>query len=328
MKSIRKLMTGGLMALAATGLLQVPAQAADDVSLRLNWLLSGIHSVFYYGVDQGFYSDAGINLTIGEGQGSARTVQVVATGGDTFGFADGGSVIAGVTQGAPLKSVLGVLNTSPYGISFRADRGVTTIKDIEGKSIAATAGEASMALLPAIWEANGVDASKITILNVDGPGKLVAAMEGRTDGLLAGLEGQVVILKQRGLEQKVFSFAELGVNTEGLTIVANNNLIESNPDLVQRFVSATLKSIEATKANPAAAVAAAIKAKPEADAALLADQLEVSITLMPSPLEPDLPLGQMSAKDWERTLELMKSYQDITTDMTADTFFTNQFVPN
>lgn len=49
---------------------------------------------------------------------------------------------------------------------------------------------------------------------------------------------------------------------------------------------------------------------------------------MPSPLEPDLPLGQMSAKDWERTLELMKSYQDITTDMTADTFFTNQFIAN
>lgn len=171
--------------------------------------------------------------------------------------------------------MLGVLNTSPFGISFRADRGVNTIKDIEGKSIAATAGEASMALLPAIWEANGVDASKITILNVDGPGKLVAAMEGRTDGLLAGLEGQVVILKQRGLEQKVFSFAELGVNTEGLTIVANDNLIASNPDLVQRLVSATLKSIEAAKADPAAAVAAAIKAKPEADAALLADQLAV-----------------------------------------------------
>lgn len=302
------------------------AQAEDKVSLRLNWLLSGVHSIFYYGVEQGIYKDAGIDLTIGEGQGSARTVQVVATGGDTFGFADGASVIAGATRGAPVKSVLGVMNTSPYGISFRAEVGVNTPKDMEGKTIAATAGEASMPLLPAIWQANDIDASKIRILNVDGPGKLVAVMEKQSDGLLAGLEGQVVILKQRGLEQKVFSFAELGVNTQGLTIVANSDAMEQNPDLVKRFVAATIKAMEATKADPDAAIAAATKAKPEADAELMREQLEVSITLMPSPTDPDLKLGEMSAADWERTLDLAKQYQDVTSDMPATDFYTNEFV--
>jgi hypothetical protein len=112
-----------------------PTLAADKVSLRLNWLLSGVHSIFYLGVEKGFYKDAGIDLTIGEGQGSARTVQVVATGGDTFGLVDGGSVIAGASHGAPVKSVLSIMNTSPYGISFLADSGVKTIKDVEGKTL-------------------------------------------------------------------------------------------------------------------------------------------------------------------------------------------------
>ena len=325
MKLIEKIAAAGALALVLGVASVAPSLAADKVSLRLNWLLSGVHSIFYLGVEKGFYKDAGIDLTVGEGQGSARTVQVIATGGDTFGLVDGGSVIAGASRGAPVKSVLGIMNTSPYGMSFRADSGVKTIKDVEGKTIAATAGEASLPLLPAIWKQNDVDASKVKILNVDGPGKIVAILQKQADGILAGLEGQVVILNQKGLDQKVFSFAELGVNTQGLTIIANDEEIKSNPDLVKRFVAATLKSMEAAKADPDAAVAAAAKAKPQADPELLRAQLKVSLTLMPSPSQPDAPLGQMELTDWQRTLDLMKQYQDIETDKTADSFFTNEF---
>ncbi|MBN8850245.1 MAG: ABC transporter substrate-binding protein [Sphingobacteriales bacterium] len=156
-----KIAAAGALAIAFGVASAAPTLAADKVSLRLNWLLSGVHSIFYLGVEKGFYEEAGIDLTIGEGQGSARTVQVVATGGDTFGLVDGGSVIAGASHGAPVKSVLGIMNTSPYGMSFRADSGVRTIKDVEGKTIAGTAGEASLALLPAIWKQNNVDESKV-----------------------------------------------------------------------------------------------------------------------------------------------------------------------
>ncbi len=328
LKMMKRTVAGGLLALAIASAGVSSAMAEDKVTLRLNFLLSGVHTIFYYGVEKGFYKDAGIDLQIGEGQGSARTVQAVATGGDTFGIADGGSVIAGATRGAPVKSVLGLLNTSPYAISFRADAGVNTIKDIEGKSVAASAGEASLALLPAIWKKNGIDPSKVKILNVDGPGKIIAVMQKRTDGTLAGLENQVVVLKSKGLEQKIFSFAELGVNTQGLTIIANSKQAETNQDLVKRFVAASIKSIEAAKADPDAAVAAAVKVKPTGDAKLLKDQLEVSLTLLASPSDPSARLGEMSPADWQQTLDLMKEYQDIKTDMPADAFFTNAFIGN
>src|SRR5215218_2342040 len=126
----KRRLAGALLMSVGLGLVN-PAAAADQATLRLNFLLSGVHSIFYYGKQQGAYSAEGIDLTIGEGQGSVRTVQVVATGNDTFGVADGGSVIAGATRGAPVVSVMGILNTSPYGISFREDAGVSTIKDVE-----------------------------------------------------------------------------------------------------------------------------------------------------------------------------------------------------
>jgi NitT/TauT family transport system substrate-binding protein len=321
----KRRLAGALLMSVGLGLVN-PAAAADQATLRLNFLLSGVHSIFYYGKQQGAYSAEGIDLTIGEGQGSVRTVQVVATGNDTFGVADGGSVIAGATRGAPVVSVMGILNTSPYAISFRADSGVSTIKDVEGKTIAVQNGEASLPLLPAVWKANGIDASKVKTLNVDGPAKIVAIMQKRVDGTLAGLENQVIVLNHTGLDQKVFSFAELGVNTEGLTIIASQTTIDQKPDLVARFVRATRKAIDLTKANPDRAVEAAFEAKPQSDKALLKDQLLASLKLLNSPTAPALESGVMAPEDWTRTLDLMKQYQDVQTDLPADKFYTNRFV--
>ena len=81
------------LAVALPMVLGAQAQAQDNVSLRLNWYLGGLHVPFYYGVDRGFYRQEGINLTINEGRGSANTVQVVGAGTDTFGLADSSSII-------------------------------------------------------------------------------------------------------------------------------------------------------------------------------------------------------------------------------------------
>ena len=143
------------IAVAAFGL-GFGAQANDQVTLRLNWILYGFHTPFHLGVDRGYYKDEGIDLTIGDGQGSGRTVQVVAAGGDTFGISDAGSVIAGASKGAPIRSVMAVSNSSPYAVGVRGDLGAKSAKDLTGMTIAATAGEAGVQLWPAILAANGM----------------------------------------------------------------------------------------------------------------------------------------------------------------------------
>lgn len=314
-----------LLTAFAAMLISTQAHAADRASLRLNFLLSGVHSIFFLGKSAGAYTAEGIDLDIGEGQGSVRTVQVVATGGDTFGLADGGSVIAGATRGAPVVSIMGILNKSPYGLSFRTDSGVKTIKDVEGKLIAVTSGEASLPLLTALWKVNNVDASKVRTLNVDGPGKIVAILQKRVDGILAGLEGQVVILGQKGLDQTVMSFADLGLNTEGLTIVVNQSMLKDKPDLAARFVRATQKAIALAQKDPDAAVAAALAEKPQADKELLKAQLIASLALLVSPAAKAQPSGFMAPEDWSRTLDLMKEFQDVKTELAPTAFYTNQY---
>ena len=79
----RRILGKAVLGLAAALPLMIgaAAQSQDNVSLRLNWYLGGLHVPFYYGVDRGFYKEEGINLTINEGRGSANTVQVVGAVG-------------------------------------------------------------------------------------------------------------------------------------------------------------------------------------------------------------------------------------------------------
>lgn len=303
------------------------AHAEDKATLRLNWLIYGFHTPFYLGVDKGFYKQNGIDLTIGEGQGSGRAVQIVASGSDTFGLADGSSIIAGVTKGAPVQAVMGIMNRSPYGIAIRKDSGITTLQGLAGKTLAATTGEAGLVVFPAILKRNDMAPDAISFLRVDGEAKLVAILQNRVVGILAGVENQALILPKRGLEITVLGYPDLGVNTEGLAILASKDTLQTNPDLVRRFVKATRLAFEAAEQDPEAAIAAGMKVKPDMDHDLSLAQLMAGMKLMTSPHGTDKPIGWMAAQDWAETLQLMKDYQELKTDLPPTAFWTDAFLP-
>lgn len=320
---MKKILMAGLALVAMVG----GACAQEKATLRLNWLIYGFHTPFFLGVERGFYKAEGIELEIGEGKGSASAVQVIGAKGDTFGLADGASIINGVTKGAPIKAVMGIMNTTPFAVIMREDANVKTIKDLEGKTIAATAGEAGLTIMPALFKANKLDESKINFLRVDGATKLVAALEGRAQGLLGGSENQPFLLEQKGLKTTVLNYADYGVNTMGLAILVNNDTLKDKTKLVEGFIRATQKAFAAAEADPAASIAAGMKANPNMDKDLAMKQLNAGLKLTRSRSAPSAAFGQMQDSDWAMTVQLMKDYQELKTDLPTSGFYTNQYLP-
>jgi NitT/TauT family transport system substrate-binding protein len=305
----------------------LPALAQEKATLRLNWLIYGFHSPFHLGVEKGYYKAEGIDLEIGEGKGSAAAVQVIGAKGDTFGLSDGASIINGITKGAPIKAVMGIMNTTPFAVIMREDAGVRTMKDLEGRTIAATPGEAGLTILPAVLKANKLDEAKVNVLRVDGATKLVATLEKKADGMLGGFENQPFILEQRGLKTTVLSYADYGVNTMGLAIHVHNDTLKDKPKLVEGFIRATQKAFAEAEKDPAASIAAGLKVKPDMDKDMALKQLNAGMKLVRSRAAPTLPMGQMHPGDWDMTLALMKDYQELKTDLKADAFYTNAHLP-
>lgn len=301
------------------------AAAQDKVSLRLNWYLGGLHVPFYYGKDRGFYAAEKIDLTINEGRGSANTVQVVAAGSDTFGLADSSSVIVAASKGAEVKSVMTVLSSTGFSVVSAASSGIRTPKDLEGKRLAVSPGDPLAQLFRAVAAVNNIDMSKISLVQVDPAAKVVSVLEKRADALLGGADDQYFLIKYKGVEPAALRFADLGANIVGMTILTKGDLIKSNPDLVRRFVRATIRSWDEAKKNPGAAVDAAMKVKPDLNRQSMLDQLGVDIELMDSKNVKGRT-GFGAQADWEQTLNLLKRYRDLDTNLPWTAFHTNEFV--
>ena len=305
----------------------VPAQAADDVSLRLNWYLVGFHAPIYMGKERGYFADEGINLTINEGRGSGVATQVIGAKDDTFGIADAGTMILAASKGIPIKAVMSPMNISPFGVVSRADANIKTPKDLEGKRLAVTAGDSLTQLFPAVVKANNLDESKIEMVFVDPAAKVVSVLEKKADALLGSADAQYFQIEAKGVDAAAMNFADIGVNTVGLSVIAHHDTIKENPDLVKRFVSAMRKSYEEALKDPDAAIAAAVKSKPDVKADVLMGQLKVDLDLLESPASKGKGIGYAAAEDWERTIQLLKDYRGLKTDKSASEFYTNDFNP-
>jgi NitT/TauT family transport system substrate-binding protein len=315
-----------ILAAAITVIAASLAHAEDKVSLRLNWYLGGLHVPFYYGKERGFYAAEGIDLAINEGRGSANTVQVVAAGSDTFGLADSSSVILTASKGADIKSVMSLLNTTGFSVVSLAESGIRTPKDLEGRTVAVTPGDPLGQLLQAVCKANNVDCAKIGMVQVDPAAKVVTVLEKKADALLGGADDQYFLIKYKGANPAAMRYADWGANIVGMTILTSGDTIKKNPDLVRRFVRASVKSWEETKKNPGAAVDAALKAKPDLNRQSTLDQLMVDIDLLDSKNSKGR-IGWGAQGDWDQTLAILKNYRDLQTDKAWTAFHTNEFLP-
>jgi len=312
----------GLLLLAAG----LAVQAQDAVSLRLNWYLGGLHVPFYYGKEMGFFKQEGIDLTINEGRGSANTVQVVAAGSDTFGMADSSSLITTASKGADVKSVMSLLNSTGFSVVSLASAGIKTPKDLEGKSLAVSPGDPLGQLFRALAAHNKLDINSIKFVQVDPAAKVDAVLEKRVDALLGGADDQFFLIKYKGVEPAALRYADHGANIVGMTIMTTGNLIKTKPDLVRRFVKASVRSWQEAKKNPGAAVDAAMKAKADLNRQSTLDQMMVDFELLDSANSKG-KIGLGAKADWDQTINLLRQYRDLDTKEPWTTFHTNEFVP-
>src|SRR5262249_54443687 len=117
------------------------SQASEKVIFSLNWVPYGLHYGIFAAEAQGYYPEAGLWVDIQRGYGSGGTVKRTATGAADIGMADMASVIVGRGNGLAVKQVATLLDRSADAIFYLKGVGITTPKDLPGRSLGATVGE-------------------------------------------------------------------------------------------------------------------------------------------------------------------------------------------
>jgi NitT/TauT family transport system substrate-binding protein len=286
------------------------AGEGGNVTLTLNWIPYGEHAPFYYGLQQGFYEDEGIKLTVRPGNGSSRTVEQVAAGQTTVGWADTPAMLLGASNGMPIKSIGAFMQKGPSSIEYFAEQGIESPEDLKGKTVAGTPGDAMYASFPGWLEANGLSQDDVKVVNVDPAGKLAALIEGKADAIMGFFHDQgPTIENQSGEQVDALMYSDWGMNLLGTGLVVNESTIESNPDLLRSFVRATRKSWEAAAENPEAAADAMVAmAEQEPPKEVLVKQLNLTLPLVVGEgMEP----GVNDEAAWRETIKLMTDHVEL-----------------
>jgi NitT/TauT family transport system substrate-binding protein len=335
MKRLLTILLGTAVVFGAAASITSAARAEDDVRLRLNWMYYGSHAGFALGKDKGYYKEQGINLDIRSGNGSGSAHRLVANGDSQFSYGSCASMTNLAAKGAPLISV-GVIDAmGTEAIIVRPDAGVKAITDLKGKSLLTTANAGVNTFFPLVLKNGGLTEADVKITNVP-DGALVSSYlqgAGGAVGLLGGLDDKPAEIKANGGADPVtFPYSDFGVNQVGYCIVTTTDMVKNNPDLVKRFMAATVKAYKETEANPDAAIASMAdivggSMAEDQGKAQARSVLDVTLGVLYSKANKDKKLGLNVASDWEDMLALMKQYNGLETDKPATAFYTNDFLP-
>lgn len=301
------------------------APAMQSAKLILNFLAGGPQAGFMYAKKLGYYKAAGIDLTIEEGKGSATTAQQVAAGQADFGFSDGPAIMSVRSKGGPVTIVAPILQTNGFAVISLKEKNITKVSDLVGKTLAVQPGTAQTALLDAVFLANNVDKSKVNIVNLDPAALNSSLLQGQVDAILAGADFQGVQIQDQGKEINEIFYRDAGVPTIGLSIFTRDEMIKNSPDLVSRFVAASLKGWDAARKDPDAASAAVVEQFVSGKKDEIVKQLKVDLQLVCA--SGAKSLGAPPETNWGLSFDLLTKYQGLPTTPPITDYYTTKFIP-
>jgi NitT/TauT family transport system substrate-binding protein len=304
-----------------------PASAQTKVDLHLEFLVHGAHAMFYLAQEKGWYRDAGLDLTITPGKGTADAINTVGVGNAQFGSADYGAVARSVLEGIPIRAVATFFYETPAGIVSFADKPVKVPKDLEGKSISVAPFGASTIMFPAFIKINNVDLSKVKVETYNFGAMVPSFLAGKTDSTLGFTTGEYLWARNESKNRPVIAlrFADFGIKTYGNGLIVNNDFMEKNPKLVQAFVKTTVKAAQYTYAHPDEAVAATAKHTEKA-ANVVREELMMSIELMDTQEARSTGYGIMTPDRWASTQRIQVEYGGQKAVVPDSQLWTNKFL--
>ena len=328
---IRALSAG--LVIAAMAAAPVEAQQTKNIRLVLDWAFQGQQGIFTLPASDGTFARYHLNVTVDRGVGSGDTVSKVASGAYDIGQADLYSMVRfmGENPGRPLIAVFMVNDKSALAVETMSKSNIVKPQDLNGKSIAAPAGDASRQLFPLFATVNGIDQGSIKWLNVSPELREPMLIRGEADAVSGNVPTVLINMQAVNIPidaVRVMAYANYGVGLYGLALITRPEFAEQNPDAVRDFIRGTVHGLNRMIQDPAAAVASAKTRDP-----LLIDKVEmdrIKMTLDYAIITPNVLEHGYSNVDMGRlasTLAQVAPAFNMKAPLPATQVYTDKYLP-
>jgi len=301
----------------------------EKITFLLDFTPYGKHAPFFAALDKGFWKDAGFDVTIVKGEGSATTIFSYAAGTVDFAFSDTPTLILARSKGAMVKVAAIIHDKSLYAIGTLEENNIKTPQDLKGKRIGASVGDASRVMFPAFAKLNGIDADSVRWIDMTPPARAASLILGQVDAVVLFLTETPTFsakAKEAGKHWKDFPYADYGLDLYSHGLLVRDDLITNQPDRVKRFVESTMKAWAWSIEHPQEALAIFLKYNPAVDPDQAREHFRIAIKHLLTDTAKRDGIGYIDAEKMKRTIDFVSQSFNVK-GVSADDVYTNQFIP-
>jgi len=315
--SVRRLVLLGGVAILVV-MLAGSAVGRDEVRIHLKWLHSAQFAGLYAAITNGFFETHDIDVELIEGAATEDVLMALSRGEYEFVFADPSRHLAAVEQGAANMAVAAVYQIDPVVVFSLAERGIHRPEDLVGKRVMSFP---TSYVIPAMLARVGVDAEAV---DIGAPSfDLTELYSGVYDAWSGYLTNEVRRARADGYDVAVMYPTDYGVRLYGDVLIARRELVESEPELVQRVVTALFKGWAWALSRVDEAAELALRWDPLLDPDEQREILELSLPFVHA---GELGLGGMADDRWIDMAQMMMQFELLAPGFDVENAYTLEFV--
>jgi NitT/TauT family transport system substrate-binding protein len=290
------------------------------VVLQTDWYPQPEHGGFYTALVNGYYKDEGLDVSIHPGGPYVTVEQQVSVGAAQFGMGGSDRTLESVAGGQPLVAVAATLQHDPQGIMVRKNSAIHSFSDLQGKTVAVMPGAVWFQFLVKRFQLNNVHEIPATF----SPANFVADPNYIQQAFATS---EPFFAQQAGVETRILLTSDAGYNPYRVTFTTRD-FLQQHPEVVAKFVRASIKGWRQYLMDPAPANAMILKLNPALSPAWV--QFSWQALHDGHFVKGDDPnkdeTGQMNAQRWQTMYQQLVDLKMIEKPFDPTTAYTLQFV--
>jgi ABC-type nitrate/sulfonate/bicarbonate transport system substrate-binding protein len=245
-----------------------------------------------------------------------------------FGVATGDALVRARAAGQDVMAVSSIYRYNPTVIMALSDSAIQEPQALEGKVVGVTSSAqdaSSDVQLLGLLDAVGISPTQVSFAHVDAEYAFSAIVTGQMDAVSGVYATQAPVWGQTaGYTTTLLFLRDYGILVYPNLIFTTEELVDTDPDLIRRFVLATLKGYQYALEHPDVAAELAVKYNPtlDVDAQLASMQAQIPY------IDTGVPLGTMDLHVWQSTQFLLLEQELIPSIMAVGDLYTNKFIPS